>query len=270
MIQIRKIESIEQLSELKQQYINQATAPLDGMWLCGFVPMAVHFGFYEDGALVGYCCVNDDGYLLQFYLCSEFRDQASHLFESIFAPKGLPVEKMNGAFVSTAEPQYLSLCLDKFSTFKVSTLMYQLENNSKNEPESELPLIAVQLEQLIEAVEFAKNAISAPEEWLKGYFTNLINRQELFGYWQNGRLLATSECRDYDEYQTDYTDLGVIVDGSMRGKGIATRVLKQLIAIAEAKGLKPICSTEAANVGAQKAISRAGFFASNRIVQFDI
>jgi hypothetical protein len=37
MIQIIAVESIGQLSELKQQYIGQTTAPLDGMWLCGFV-----------------------------------------------------------------------------------------------------------------------------------------------------------------------------------------------------------------------------------------
>jgi hypothetical protein len=33
--------------------------------------------------------------------------------------------------------------------------------------------------------------------------------------------------------------------------------------------LKPIFSAESTNIGAQKAISRAGFFAGNRIVQFD-
>ena len=64
MIRIEKIAAIEELAEFKQEYINQATAPLDGMWLCGFVPLAIHFEFYEDKNLIGYCCNNDEGYLL--------------------------------------------------------------------------------------------------------------------------------------------------------------------------------------------------------------
>jgi GNAT superfamily N-acetyltransferase len=272
MIQVREIESIEQLSELKQQYIDQTTAPLDGMWLCGFVPIANHFGFYKDEKLVGFCCINDDGYLLQFHLSSQIRDQASLLFDSVLIQKSSPIEETNGAFVSTAEPQYLSLCLDNFSKFTVHSLMYQLNENSKStqRQESILKLIVVKSEQLNEIVDFARINTGAPEEWLTGYYNNLINRKELFGFWQNGRLLAAGESRGYDAYQTDYADLGVIVDESSRGNGLATMVLKQLIAITEGKGLKPILSTEKSNIGAQKAISRAGFFAGNRIIQFDL
>ena len=264
MIQIKKVESIEQLNKLKQQYIEQATAPLDGMWLLGFVPMASHFGFYENEKLVGFFCINDEGYLLQFYLCSENQDQA--FFDSILTSS--PIEKINGAFASTAEPQYLSLCLDNFSNFKVHTLMYQLNKNSEIIHENNSILHVVKFEQLTEIVDFAKINVGASEEWLIGYYTNLINRQEVYGFWQNGQLLATGECRGFIEYQTDYAELGVIVDESMRGKGFATSTLKQLINISKTRRLKPILSTEKSNIAAQKAISRAGFFADNRIVQY--
>ena len=270
MILIKKNESIEQLAELKQQYIDQTTAPLDGMWLTGFVPMATHFGFYENEKLVGFCCINDEGYLLQFYLCPDKQDQAPLLFDSILTQNDLPIGKVIGAFASTAEPQYLLHCLDNFSSFEVNALMHQLEKSAKvvQEQEPILQMTVVQSEQLTELVDFAKTNIGAPEQWLTGYYTNLINRQELFGFWQNGRLLATGESRGYDEYQISYADLGVIVSKSARGKGLATKVLKKLITITEAKGLNPICSTEKSNIGAQKAISRAGFIADNRIIQF--
>jgi len=271
MIEIKKNDSIEQLSELKQEYIDRTTAPLDGMWLTGFVPMADHFGFYENEMLVGYCCINDDGYVLQFYLSPEKGDQASHLFDSILTQNDSAIEKINGAFVSTAEPQFLSLCLDSFSKFEVNALMYRLGNKVKaeNGQEALVQLTVVKSDQLSELVAFANSNIGAPEEWLTGYYTNLISRRELYGFWKNGPLLATGEIRAYDEYQTDYADLGVIVEKSQRGKGLGTGVLKELISITESKGLKAICSTEKTNCGAQKAISRAGFIAGNRIIQFD-
>ncbi|MFT5700770.1 MAG: putative acetyltransferase [Desulforhopalus sp.] len=64
-------------------------------------------------------------------------------------------------------------------------------------------------------------------------------------------------------------DLGFIVGQAQRGKGLGSSVLKNLVTLAESKGLKPICSTEKDNIGAQKAIRRAGLFAGNRIIQFE-
>lgn len=114
---------------------------------------------------------------------------------------------------------------------------------------------------------FAHEAIGAPKEWLAGYYGNLIQREELFGYWDNETLAATGECRLFDGYQSEYADLGVIVSAAHRGKSIATKVIKQLIAFAQSKQLRPICSTEKGNAGAQKAIGRAGFIAQHRIIE---
>jgi predicted acetyltransferase len=269
IMQAMKMESTDRLAKLKKQYMEYTTAPLDGMWLCGFVPMASHFGFCQDNDLVGFFCVNDEGYLLQFFMNQNYQGQSSQLFESILHRDDSPTGEIKGAFVSTAEPDYLSLCLDRFSQFEVNSLMYQRAGVSKEEPqENVLTLTTVESSQLLEAVDFAVASIGASAEWLTGYYTNLINRQELFGVWENGRLVATGESRGYDEYQTEYADLGVIVAESERGRGLATQVLKQLDAMNKTNGLKSICSTEKTNVAAQKAIGRAGFFASNRIVQF--
>ena len=80
-MQVKEMESADQLSNLKNQSIRQTTAPLDGMWLCGFVPMANHFGFYEDNELVGFCCVNQEGYLLQFFVNQQCQSLSSKMFE---------------------------------------------------------------------------------------------------------------------------------------------------------------------------------------------
>ena len=263
------MESQDHLTKLKKQYVQQTTAPLDGMWLGGFVPMANHFGCYEGDELVGFFCVNDAGYLLQFLVNQNCQSQSSQLFETVLHGDDLPSGNIKGAFVSTAEPYLLSLCLDCFSKFDVNALMYQLDGGIREKSqENALSMTTVDSSQLSEAVDFAVASIGAPADWLTGYFTNLINRQELFGVWENGRLVATGESRGYDEYQTQYADVGVVVAESERGRGMATRVLRRLVAMNEAKGLKSICSTEKTNIAAQKAIGRAGFFASNRIVQF--
>ena len=268
MIEIRKVSPVESLTQLKEEYLAQSIAPLDGMWIFGFVPMAQHFGFYDQGKLVGFCCINCDGYLLQFYFSPNSNYRAGDLFTLIVEQNSSVVGKVNGAFVSTAEPIYLCLCLDNYSTFNVNALMYQMKKKGSYSDQAPLPLIGAVEEQLSQFVEFAKRSIGAPEEWVTGYYANLISRGELFGYWDGNQLIATGECRLFDKFQSEYADLGMVVAPSERGKGLATRVMSFLIAHARQQGLIPICSTEKSNIGAQKAISRAGLSAEHRIIRF--
>lgn len=270
MITIQQEDSIEVLQILKAGYLQQTTAPLDGMWLVGFVPMAKHYGFYADSELIGYCCVNDEGFVLQFYLAAGHETEASELFTSIVTNQNDTVGEIHGAITSTAEPLMLSYCADAFAKISVNALMYIFPEvtTTSNPSDNNIALSLISENELEKAVDFAHEAIGAPKEWLAGYYGNLIQREELFGHWDNETLAATGECRLFDGYQSEYADLGVIVSAAHRGKGIATKVIKQLIAYARAKELRPICSTEKGNAGAQKAISRAGFIAHHRIIEF--
>ena len=269
MIKIKSIESLSELYDLKRTYFEQATAPLDGMWHFGFVPMAKHWGFYIEKNLVGFCCINDEGYMLQFYLEPNCQVSAQALFTLIAEQNSSIIGAVKGAFVSTAEPHYMSLCLDNSSTFKVNALMYQLAPKQVNEKHEYLEMQLATLDQLEKFVLFAAANIGAPKKWLNGYYANLIARKELLGYWSEGQLLATGECRLFDEYQTEYADLGVIVSQSKRAQGVAKKVLSYLVKLASNKCLKCICSTESHNIAAQKTISRAGLLPTNRIVQFE-
>jgi len=266
---IKKIELLSDLAELKRGYFESSTSALDGMWHFGFVPMSDHFGFYDDDILIGYLCINDEGYIVQFYLSAKTRIDARDLFTLISQGNSPVIGRLKGAFVSTAETAYLSLCLDNSLSFNVNALMYQDAKTCANESGDELALTLADETQLSNFVSFAASNIGAPQAWLTGYYTNLIKRKELWGYWIDNQLLASGECRFFDDYQTQYADLGMIVAVSERGKGLASRVLKSLKSKAIKQGLAAICSTESGNIGAQKAIVRAGFIATNRIIQFE-
>ncbi|MFZ3406429.1 GNAT family N-acetyltransferase [Vibrio chagasii] len=269
MLAIKKIKTLNDLSELKTAYFSESTAPLDGMWHFGFVPMSDHYGFYEGDKLVGYCVLNGEGYLLQFYLAPTTNTNIADLFTLIVENNSSVVDEVKGAFVSTAEPQYLSLCLDNTESFKVNALMFRQRLIAVANSIENIEMTLATEEQLDQLVEFASSAIGAPKEWLSGYYSNLITRQELWGYWENGNIIAAGECRKFDEHQTQYADLGMIIAEQERGRGLATRVLNFLTQHATSQGLEVICSTESSNIGAQKAIERAGLSSKHRILQFD-
>ncbi|WP_373951810.1 GNAT family N-acetyltransferase [Vibrio pomeroyi] len=273
MLDIKKISTLSDLSELKTAYFAESTAPLDGMWHFGFVPMSDHYGFYENDILVGYCVLNGEGYLLQFYLAPTASANIADLFTLTIENNSSVIGEVKGAFVSTAEPQYLSLCMDNTESFKVNAMMYRQNQESDASRHSgrieDIEMTLATKEQLDKLVEFASSTIGAPKEWLTGYYSNLIARQELWGYWENESVLATGECRKFDEHQTQFADLGMIVAQAERGKGLAKRVLNFLTQHANSQGLEAMCSTEGSNIGAQKAIARAGLSSKNRILQFD-
>ncbi|PKG81389.1 GNAT family N-acetyltransferase [Colwellia sp. 75C3] len=269
MIKIKTIEALSELTALKSAYFNSSIVPLDGMWHFGFVPMAKHFGFYVDQSLVGFCCVNDEGYLLEYYVESNYQKFSQELFTLISQQNSSIIGEVKGAFVSTSEPSYLALCLDNSTTFKVNALMYQHRPKLLDDKIESIDMQLACAEQLSEFVTFSVTNIGAPEQWLTQYYGNLITRKELFGYWHEGQLLAAGECRLFDQYQTEYADLGMIVAQTVRGQGLAKKVLTYLINKATNQGLKAICSTESCNIAAQKAISHAGFSSAHRIVQFE-
>ncbi|MGF1753136.1 GNAT family N-acetyltransferase [Vibrio makurazakiensis] len=269
MIEIKNISELSVLNELKREYFSSTTAPIDGMWHFGFVPMSAHYGFYENEELVGFCCINSDGYLLQYFLSQAALTQTDVLFAQLIdrENEGAVIGEVKGAFVSTAETQFLSLSLDHAGSTNVNSLMYQVRKGTRSVPLPDIDLQLATSEHLSELVDFAVETLGAPKEWLSGYFGNLVARKELWAYWVQGEVVATGECRLNDEFQTNTADLGMIVAKNQRGKGVATRILQKLASYAQRKGLLAICSTESANIGAQKSISKAGFIAQNRIVQ---
>ncbi len=273
-MKIATIGSPKRLDALQQQYMQQTTAALDGMWLFGFVPVADHYGVFEGEELVGFGHVNAQGYLLQFFLSAVHRHRSSEVFASLFEGSEAPCGKLEGAFVSTAEPQYLSLCLDRFEAFEVNALMYTRDRtpvDSSEGPGGNIPpLTAIDDADRAQAVAFAVDAIGAPQGWLNGYYANLIGRGELFGIWDGGRLIALGENRGRDRFQMDCADLGMVVAKSERGRGIATEILRRFAATNDRRGLRSICSTERQNIAAQKAIERAGFVAHHRILRFRV
>lgn len=181
----------------------------------------------------------------------------------------MATEKLKGACVSTAENHYLSLCLDNAVSHTVNALMYQQDLLINKDGSTPLLLKEASIDESSTFVQFAAENIGAQEVWLTGYYSNLIERKELFGYWQNEALAAAGECRLFDVFQTEYAELGIVVATTKRGQGVATEVLKLLVQKANNKGLKSICSTESSNIAAQKAITKAGFTAKNRIVQVE-
>lgn len=248
----------EDVSELRVDYLNSLVGPIDGMWAT-FVAMADQYVIISGEEKVGYCSINEEQKILQFF--------AKHDHDSIYASvlKELDVK---GAVVATSEFQHLSLAMDHQVSVSVNAFQYQCDDDvelkNANFPEGMI-FRQVTIDELQTAVDFAVVAIGAPVGWLQGYYGERIKLKELIGLWSGGELIATGECRPSAE-QRPYADLGMVVSPEYRRKGLATAILREMLHDCRERGLKPICSTESENIGARKAITNAGFTSKLRIL----
>lgn len=241
-------------------YRSSVVAPLDGMWEA-FTSMADHYAILADGRMVGYCAVNPEAQLMQFHV------SAAVDAESTYA-QAVKELSLRGAITATCETKSLALAMDHQTSVSVKAIMYRLSDNPQT-GEAVFPdgahFARLDARELEDAVTFAADTLGASRDWLTGYFEELITRKELFGLRLDGGLIATGECRISDT-QPGIADVGMIVDQKERGKGIATNVLRSLVAAADAIKMRPICSTEPDNIAARKAIGRAGFASYHRIL----
>jgi len=247
------------VSDLKRLYLEELSAPLDGMWE-SFAGLADHYAIHYENQIMGYCVINDEKKILQFFITEP--SHAAAAFDQVLAHTGAI-----GAIVHTSDSHGLCRCLDHQKSIAVNGLLYH--EDKKNTPGvfgADCHFRPVSSEELQEAVIFGEKALGADRNWLENYFSERIKRQELFGLWQGSGLIATGECRLSDS-QHPYADVGMVVSQDHRGKGLATTILQHFRRQCHEKGLRAICSTESDNIAARKAIAKAGFASNHRILQ---
>ncbi|MDG1857672.1 MAG: hypothetical protein P8I94_01130, partial [Emcibacteraceae bacterium] len=105
------------VSELREEYLMSLTDPIDGMWTT-FVMMSDQYMIITGDKKVGYCSINEEHKVLQFYAIN---DQ-----DYIYA-KMLEELDVKGAVVGTNEQHHLSLSMDNQKSVSVNALLYQCE-----------------------------------------------------------------------------------------------------------------------------------------------
>lgn len=253
---------IAELDLLKLDYLNTVTAPLDGMWSDGLIPLSRHWSITEKGEIVGYFCVNSDKALLQFHLPDAFLPQAVDFLRALIG-RGT----VASAFAGTNEPTFLGLCMDLQRSVSVHTLLYRdVDAVVPRMQQCEGAVFRLaRTEDLSGIIDFIQENTGNGGVWLKGYMDNLITRGESYILEQDSEMIGLGECRVSDT-QMPYADLGMIVAKGRRGQGLGSMILALMKNICYGRQLRPICSTRVENIAARKAIERAGFLAKNRIL----
>lgn len=242
----------------RTDYLSQLVAPVDDMW-AAFADMAAPSALLVDDAVVGSCCVDEEGQLLRFHVQPGFRQHSVGLLR--LALEQLHVKHM---MVCTSDPNYLSSALDLATKVEPHTLLF----THVTEPEGPglQPLTSALQEDHQRIVDFQHRGVGAPKEFLDHYVRERLERRELLLFEEGSDLICVGELRK-DQQQEGISHVGLIVRHEERGTGIGSRMLASLVTRSREQDLTPFCSTEVTNPAARSAIERAGFRANHRILR---
>lgn len=244
----------------RDEYLAQLVAPMDDMWIA-FADAAAPHALMVGEEVAGSCSVDEECRLMRFYVQPRFQHHSEALLR--LALKELEATCM---MVYTLDPNYLSSALDVASGVEPHTLLFAPVTEPDGPGLDNLRLAALDDHQRI--VDFQAEEIGMPMEFLEHYVRERLERQEMLLFEEGSQLLSVGELRR-DRQQVGIAQLGLIVRGQERGKGIGSRMLSSLVTRSREQGLTPYCSTEVTNLGARRAIERAGFRAHHRVLRVE-
>ena len=242
----------------RAEYLAQLVAPMDDMW-AAFADMAAPHALMVGDEVAGSCSVDEEGQLMRFYVLPRFQHRSVALLR-------LALTELNATrmMVYTLDPNYLSSALDVASSVEPHTLLFAPVTEPEGPDLDNLRLAELCDHQRI--VDYQADEIGAPRDFLEHYVRERLERQEMLLFEEGPQLFCVGELRR-DQQQVGIAQLGLIVRGQERGKGIGSCMLSSLVTRSREAGLTPYCSTEVTNLGARRAIERAGFRANHRVLR---
>ncbi len=191
MIQIREMSANENWQNIRNSFYQSLTSPFDGMWDEMVHDYSKLWGFYDDSQLVGYASKDASGNLINFFLIEKYGALKPDLFK-----RTLYLLETNQALVSTNNPDFLILSLDKSKKMAVHSYLFE----NKNEVDLPSPeaikgqdVLLASKTDIQSLITFCSNNVEADPDWLATYIKRLVNRQEIHLLKKDDQIIGTCE-----------------------------------------------------------------------------
>lgn len=256
MIEIIQVEALAEIKEQRECYMNelpysQELHAEENVWQCQYYKINMNSEW------VGYCCINSEKTLWEFYLVKSALIHSQEVFKFL----------IDMDYVATAECKsfdhlLMSLCLDFHKKASSSAYLFR-EYADMKDSLSTIGNISYRL-----AVKEDYNSISA----ISGdFFHDLekeILKEEVFAFYSNNELLGAGTCKRILDHMNNY-DIGMVVAKEHRNKGIGTFIIVKLKEYCYNNNLNPVCGCWYFNHASKKTLERAGFITKHRIIRYE-
>ncbi|GCD11577.1 GNAT family N-acetyltransferase [Clostridium tagluense] len=256
MIEIEKIVNEEIKFNLHKEYINTLAEPIDGFWENVMIGRSECYEIIYDEKVAGHFFVNSSKTLVQFHVLKGYYTCAAEIFEYV-----IKSDIVENAAVSTKEPDFLSLCLDYQKSAVTDSYLFIDNKKIKYELEG-FKNLSFRLAKTVD-IETIKNKCDAAFD---GYYEDLIENDQIFVLYDDSSLLGIGEFRIMKS-NGRFGDIGMIVAGEYRGKGVGTYIITKLKEQCYNNKLKPMAACDITNISSKKTLEKSGFISNHRILR---
>ena len=160
------------INDLRVKLYQKLTAPIDAMWEQLYIASSQHYVIENDNnSVIGYCCIDDKGSLIQIFLSEEFNSQMEKVITLL-----IDLKLISSASLSSNEPLSFNTCLYYSKSIKPNTLCFQ-HSNIPFENNFLLNLELVLQNDIPAIKEFLKEQVNMDDTF--GYTENLVARKEI-------------------------------------------------------------------------------------------
>jgi hypothetical protein len=255
-IELRKVESDAGKRECLHNYIEGLAAPVDGFRQNVEIAGSDCLKLELEGEAAGHLFVARGGTLLQYGLSRRYFRQAGEILDRLIEDG-----TVGKASVSTKEPEFLGLCLDRQKGLSVDCYLFEDLGEAFPPPAPPAgaflrPARAEDIPRICEACDPA----------FDGYYEGLVANGQLFVACGGDELLGIGEMRVLDTHGGRFSDIGMHVAEGKRCRGVGAFIVAGLGGLSRERGAAALACCNASNAASKRALEKAGFRATHRVL----
>ncbi|HEY5562295.1 MAG TPA: GNAT family N-acetyltransferase [Clostridiaceae bacterium] len=224
------------------------------------IKKCLYYLILNDSNIIGYCCVNSEKVLFEFYLDKTALVCAQEVFKLFIDNK-----YFLAAECKTFDHLLMSLCLDFHKKSSCTAYLFRdyIRADYSLIGYDNLSFEVLKHEDINSVLEISGNFFKDPDE-LEKY----IAEKEVHVLYSNNIILGVGLCTRIISHQV-YHDVGMVVSKEHRNKGIGTYIIGNLIEFCCNLNLIPVCGCWYYNYASKRVLEKSGFTALHRMVRFD-
>lgn len=261
MITLAQVKTLHDIRELRELYGSELVYVQDlnaeeNVWKCSY------YQIYMDSVLIGYCCIDKEKTLWEFYLLKSDRVHAQEVFKLL-----IDQELMAAAECKSYDHLLMSLCLDYHKKSACSAYLFR-EVTKVQDPV--IPYKDITF-RMAEEEDYA--VLAEHDRIAEGvnFFHDLkedIDHNEVFIFYAGQEFIGSGTVKKIWSGFV-HRDIGMLVPEQHRYKGIGTYIIIKLIEYCRNNKLIPVCGCWYFNYASKKTLERAGFLAEHRMIRFE-
>ncbi|MCX7749042.1 MAG: GNAT family N-acetyltransferase [Clostridia bacterium] len=254
-----QVQNVNEKSELRKKYLDSLIEPQE-YFLEQFMKDAAIYKFLYNHELAGYCIINEENTILEFYLEKEYIAKKEVIFRHVI--KELAIQS---AYCKSFDHLFLNICMQYFQFHCIHGFLFRDYSDSCYKEKNAIHDIHARkclASDVADILSINDGFFSGKDE-----IEHYVDNNNLILFEKNGSLIGCGLYQRVIDDKDDF-DIGMLVDPKFRKLGYGSYILNYMKELCIKSNFRPICGCGFENAASRKCIENAGFINLHILAKF--